>query len=296
MRENYRYGQDDHLCWPQPYCPARPYLGCIRKSPSDPTLLPLYTLPQKRDFLEEDLSSAIRGPGLWDKYKFTAFRHACSLILDAVEQTRWEEPHQSLIRTYHTYISMFLDRLEVLPLTFERLRLSVAETQRLVLELQAVMDYVTVYRPRMVGTHMRPPENGQRADDHLSGVFTMNVTVVQECFRAGVPVWMIRPLADAARIRIDALGRIQEPEPPYVVLNPPRLRLRPAYVGSATDGAKYKAIEAFTRSHLSMPNPFMQSSGPEFSSLPPVPAIPSSNHERYHPCLLSSTISFVIVN
>ncbi|KAK0196157.1 hypothetical protein F5146DRAFT_997620 [Armillaria mellea] len=209
MCENYRYGQDDHLCWPQPYCPARPYLGCIWRSPSDPMFLPLYTLPQKHDFLEEDLSSAIRGPGLWD--------------------------------------NMFLDRLEVLPLTFERLQLSVAETQRLVLELQAVMDYVTVYCLRMVRTDTRPPENGQRADDHLSGVFTMNVTVIQECFRAGVPVWMIQPLADAARIRIDALGRIQEPEPPYVVLNPPRPRLRPAYVGSATDGAKYKAIEAFTR-------------------------------------------------
>ncbi|KAK0192026.1 hypothetical protein F5146DRAFT_999282 [Armillaria mellea] len=247
MCENYRYGQDDHLCWPQPYCPACPYLGCIRRSPSNPMFLPLYTLPQKHEFLEEDLSSAIRGPGLWDKYKFTEFRHACGVILDAVEQTRWEEPHQSLIRTYHTYISMFLDRLEVLPLTFECLQLSVTETQRLVLELQAIMDYVTVYRPRMVGTDTHPPENGQRADDHLSGVFTMNVMVVQECFRAGVPVWMIWPLADAARIRIDALGQIQEPELPYVVLNLPCPRLQPAYVGLATNGAKYKAIEAFTR-------------------------------------------------
>ncbi len=90
-------------------------------------------------------------------------------------------------------------------------------------------------------------------------------------------------LADAARIHIDALAQIQEPEPPYVVLTPPRLRLRAVYVGSAADEAKYKAIETFTRSHLSMPNPFLQCSEPG-SSLPPAPASPSSNQERYHPC------------
>ncbi len=283
LRENYRYGQDDHLCWPQPYSPARPHLGCIRQSPSNVKFLPLYNLPHKRDFLEDDPSSAIRGPGLWHKHKFLEFRRACDLVLDAAKQTNWQEPHKSLVRTYQTYINMFLDRLAALPLIFERVRLCVAEAQRLVLELQAIIDYVAIYHPRMTGTAVHPPEIGQRADEHLSGVFTMNTTVVQECFRAGVPVWMIQPLADAARIHIDVLAQIQEPEPPYVLLTPPRLRLRAVYVGSAADEAKYKAIKTFTRSHLSMPNPFLQCSEPG-SSLPPAPASPSSNQESYHPC------------
>ncbi|PBK78955.1 hypothetical protein ARMGADRAFT_1093621 [Armillaria gallica] len=144
------------------------------------------------------------------------------------------------------------------------------------------MDYVSVYQPRMIGASPRPPEDGQLAVWHLVGVFTMNHTVAQECFQAGIPVWVIYPLTSAPTIRIDALDEIQEPAPPFVALSKSCLRVRPVYIGSATDDDKYKAIETYTRSHLTMANPFLSSAALQAPSAP-VPAMPSSTRERYEP-------------
>ncbi|KAK0477478.1 hypothetical protein EDD18DRAFT_1365458 [Armillaria luteobubalina] len=282
LRENCRYGQDDHLSWLQPYSHKRPHLGCIRKAPIDIRFQPLYGLPLRSHFEELNTCSAITGPGLWSHLKFAQFRGACDLVLCDIEKGTWNETHKSLIRTYQTYIEMFLERIEGLPLVFECLKVSVAETQRLVLELQAFMDYVSIYQPRMIGASPRPPEDGQLAVRHLVGVFTMNHTVAQECFWAGIPVWLIYPLASAPTVRIDALDEIQEPVPPFVALSKSRLRVRPVYIGSATDDDKYKAIETYTRSHLTMANPFLSSASVQAPSTP-VPAKPSSMRERYEP-------------
>ncbi|KAK0474598.1 hypothetical protein IW261DRAFT_1568602 [Armillaria novae-zelandiae] len=110
----------------------------------------------------------------------------------------------------------------------------------------------------------------------------MNHTVAQECFRAGIPVWLIYPLASAPTVRIDALDEIQEPAPPFVALSKSRLRVQPVYFGSATDDDKYKAIETYTRSHLTTANPFLSSASLQAPSAP-VPVKPSSTQERYEP-------------
>ncbi|KAK0224258.1 hypothetical protein IW262DRAFT_1295893 [Armillaria fumosa] len=268
-----------------PYSPKRPHLGCIRKAPIDIRFQPLYGLPLCRDFEELNTCSAITGPGLWSSLKFAQFRGACDLVLRDIETGTWNETHKSLIRTYQTYIEMFLKRIEGLPLVFERLKVSVTETQRLVLELQAIMDYVSVYHPRMIGASPRPPEDGQLAVRHLVGVFTMNHTVAQECFQVGIPIWVIYPLTSARTIRIHALDEIQEPVPPFVALSKSRLRVQPVYIGLATDDDKYKAIEMYTHSHLTMANPFLYSAALQAPSAP-VPAMPSSTREHYEPCWL----------
>ncbi|PBK79638.1 hypothetical protein ARMGADRAFT_1040643 [Armillaria gallica] len=246
LRENCRYGQDDHLLWLQPYSPKRPHLGCIQKAPIDIRFQPLYSLPQCRDFEELNTCSAITGPGLWSSLKFAQFQGTCDLVLRDIETGTWNEPHKSLIRTYQTYIEMFLEQIEGLPLVFERLK--------------AIMDYVSVYQPRIIGASPRPPEDG-------------------------IPVWVIYPLASAPTICIDALDEIQEPAPPFIALSKSRLRVRPVYIGSATDDDKYKAIKTYTHSHLMMANPFLSSTALQAPSAP-VPAMPSSTQERYEPCWL----------
>ncbi|KAK0492173.1 hypothetical protein EDD18DRAFT_1047409, partial [Armillaria luteobubalina] len=65
MRNDYQYGEDDPLSWPQPYCASCPYLSCLRlceRMQSDPDL-PLFQLPIWADFLKLDTSSLIHGPG-----------------------------------------------------------------------------------------------------------------------------------------------------------------------------------------------------------------------------------------
>ncbi|KAK0474599.1 hypothetical protein IW261DRAFT_1568603 [Armillaria novae-zelandiae] len=129
LRENCRYGQDDHLSWPQPYSAKRPHLGCIRKAPIDIRFQPLYGLPLHSHFEELNTCSAITGPGLWSHLKFAQFRGACDLVLHDIKTGTWNKTHKSLIHTYQTYIEMFLECIEGLPLVFECLKVSVAETQ-----------------------------------------------------------------------------------------------------------------------------------------------------------------------
>ncbi len=283
LRENYCYGQDDHLCWPQPYSPLRPHLGCIRLTCTETRFQPLYEVPRLSDFEPWDDSSAIQGPRTWQRLQFTLFCEACTPIIRVAEDGTWEEPHKSLILTNTHYLRMFLEHVEALPLVFKQLRLCVAETQQLALELQAIMDYLTVYRPRMVGHTQRPSEEGSSGYDHLVGVFTMNPTVALEFCRAGVPVWYIHPLTMAGKLRIDTVEPVQEPLHLHIPTSPCCLKTRPIHVGVATDEAKYKAIERFTCSHLDAPNPFNTVQPPNL--VHPEPAPSSVDLARYHPCM-----------
>ncbi|KAK0184968.1 hypothetical protein F5146DRAFT_1006027 [Armillaria mellea] len=56
------------------------------------------------------------------------------------------------------------------PLTW--LRLTVSETQRVAIEMHAVIDYITIYRPHMLVTNVSP---SAAADPELIGAFTMDL-------------------------------------------------------------------------------------------------------------------------
>ncbi|KAK0455311.1 uncharacterized protein EV420DRAFT_1644950 [Desarmillaria tabescens] len=193
----------------------------------------------------------------------------------------WDESHNKLILTNAHYLCMFLEHVQALPLVFERLCLCVAETQRLALELQAIMDYILVYRPRMTGLAERPSEEGTGGSESLVGAFTMNPTVAQEFCRAGIPVWFIHPLNMAGKVRIDSVEPIQEPHHLNIPSSSCRLVIRSIHVGAATDEEKYKAIERFTRSHLNAPNPFNLAL-PQ-NAVEPEPAPSTADQARYRP-------------
>ncbi|PBK63765.1 hypothetical protein ARMSODRAFT_1023663 [Armillaria solidipes] len=211
MRQDYRYGQDDHLIWPQPYNPRRPHFACIRRSGGGTPYDVLYQLVRRRDFFESENASGIRGPGLWNAVTLERLRSVCELIFTEVNSKERELSMQRVLITNSHYIRLFLECLATLPMVFERLRLCVTETQRLVHELRAYIDYIELYRPRMMGLTHRPEQEGQHAYDYLVGVFTANHTVAQECYLAGIPVWVLQPFSQADQLRIDELGLIQSP-------------------------------------------------------------------------------------
>ncbi|KAK0442270.1 uncharacterized protein EV420DRAFT_1485393 [Desarmillaria tabescens] len=191
---------------------------------TDAKLKPLYELPRLSDFIPWDDSSAIRGPGMWQPLQFAQFREACLPIIRAAEDGTWDESHKNLILTNAHYLHMFLEHVQALPLVFERLCLCMAEMQHLALELQAIMDYILVYRPRMAGLAERPNEEGTGGAESL--------------------------------VRIDSVEPIQELHHLNVPSSSCQLAIRSIHVGAATDEEKYKAIERFTRLHLNAPNPF----------------------------------------
>jgi hypothetical protein len=92
-----------------------------------------------------------------------------------------------LIATIATALSNALIRLSSLKTTFTQMRFTVTELQRYYLELVGLMDYMEIYQPRMRG--LSPAAS--TVDDCI-GVFTLNEAVVQEFYRAGLPVWYLR--------------------------------------------------------------------------------------------------------
>ncbi|KAK0481143.1 hypothetical protein EDD18DRAFT_1363245 [Armillaria luteobubalina] len=263
MRNDYRYGEDDPLSWPQPYCASRPYLSCLRlceRTQSDPDL-PLFQLPIRADFLELDTSSLIRGPGLWAADCRSAFEHRCRVILGrSMNFARGDDASTAganQLEQLKVYAGMFLERLKALPMTFPRLCLCVAETQRLVLEVEAISTFFSTIRPRFAACVTTPTP---KADMDLVGCFTTDIGVAQQLHRAGVPVWLLRPLDDVAHTRIDKVVEMSTASG-RVHLGTCPLRLPSVYVGSGGDEAKYNAFDHFTRSHLGPPRVFVWTSG-----------------------------------
>ena len=264
MRNDFRYGEDDPLSWPQPYCASRPHLPCLRlceRNESDPDM-PLFRLPISADFLELDTSSLIRGPGFWTADRRSVFEDRCRLILGkcATIPSGDDESAAGAKRAEELQAdaAIFLDRLKSMPMTFHRLCLSVAETQRLVLEVQAIFTYFSTIRPRFTALDATSPM--PKVDMDLVGCFTTNVRVAQQFHGAGVPVWVLRPLDDLVHTRIDKVAAITTVDG-RVHLGPCPLRLRSVFVGSGAEEGKYRAFDQFTRSQFGAPNVFAWTSG-----------------------------------
>ncbi len=147
MRNDFQYGQDDPLSWPQPYCASHPHLSCLRlceRTKSDPDV-PLFQLPVRGDFLQLDTSSLVRGPGFWAMERRIGFAQCCTVLLERCQTfVRGDAACVAAANRAEElkgWATMFLERLRNLLMTFARLCLCVAETQRLVLEVEALWTF-----------------------------------------------------------------------------------------------------------------------------------------------------------
>ncbi|KAK0188586.1 hypothetical protein F5146DRAFT_1002657 [Armillaria mellea] len=152
----------------------------------------------------------------------------------------------------------FLDQLKSMPMTFHRLCLSVVETQRLVLEVQAIWAYFSTIQPWF--TMLDGTSSMRKMDMDLVGCFTTNVQVTQQLHGAGVPVWVLRPLDDLVHTRIDKVTVITTVDG-QVHLGPCPLHLCSVFMGSSAQEGKYKVFDQFTRSQFKAPNVFAWMSG-----------------------------------
>ncbi len=263
MRNNFRYGQDDPLSWPQPYCASHPHLSCLRlceRTKSDPDV-PLFQLPVRGDFLQLDTSSLVRGPGFWAMERRIGFAQRCTVLLERCQTfVRGDAACVAAANRAEElkgWATMFLERLRNLPMMFARLCLCIAETQRLVLEVEALWTFYSTVRGKFTEV---PSSSMPKVNVDLVGCFTTDIGVAQQLQRAGVPVWVLRPLEELAHTRIDKVGVLTTVDG-RVHLGTCPLRLPSVYVGSGADEAKYIAFDQFTKSHLGIPNVFVWTVG-----------------------------------
>ncbi|KAK0197400.1 hypothetical protein F5146DRAFT_1130265 [Armillaria mellea] len=224
--------------------------------------MPLFRLPLSTDFLELDTSSLIQGPGFWTADCQSVFEDCCRLILGKCVTIPMGDDKSAVgancAEELQADAALFLDRLKSMPMTFHRLCLSVAETQRLVLEVQAIWAYFSTIWPQF--TALDSISSMCKVDMDLIGCFTTNVQVAQQLHGAGVLVWVPCPLDDLVHTRIDKVAAITTVDG-QVHLGPCPLRLRSVFMGSGAQEGKYKVFDQFTRSQFRAPNVFTWTSG-----------------------------------
>ncbi|KAK0463845.1 uncharacterized protein EV420DRAFT_1638760 [Desarmillaria tabescens] len=240
--------------------PTSPVFEKLWQTPTMQSQQPLYSLPHRGDFEECDVLCMIQGPGLWCRTQYQAFQQA------------YED-----VKHLRSLLQMFLQHLQSLPLTFERLHLCVAETQWVALKLQAYMDYYMIFMLRISS----PTLTIWKVHSDLVGAFTTSTLTAQEFHKAGIPVWLLRSVLVIPFTRIDQVVDVFLREE-HVNLHPCPLHLRKVYVGAASNELKYQAIDTFTQSHFSSPNPFFWTPGVH-TSVPAVPNASRTSSERYKP-------------
>ncbi|KAK0484118.1 hypothetical protein EDD18DRAFT_1361965 [Armillaria luteobubalina] len=193
MRADFKYSADNPLLWPQFYVHSDPWLSCIQKHPRgllDRDFLPLYEPITWSDF---NTSGSLLQDNQLGKLQDISLAQLCTSaqkIVNISESQSWG-PSESLLWDFRCGLSTLLHCLESLPFTFNRLCLTVSETQCVAIEMCAIIDYITVYRPHMLAANVPPSTT---ADSELIGAFTTDPVIVEEFFRARIPVWLLLKL------------------------------------------------------------------------------------------------------
>ncbi|KAJ7184028.1 hypothetical protein B0H12DRAFT_1083260 [Mycena haematopus] len=127
-----------------------------------------------------------------------------------------KSPPESLAELVDTII-LSLERLNELPTTYERTKFALASFQTNCLELEALLDFLTVYQPILKNPDALEPTRVAPC----VGTFTTVPEVAQKLDRAGLPFWFIRPTHTFDNEVILKVVTIQEPPFDLTAERPP---------------------------------------------------------------------------
>jgi hypothetical protein len=278
LRSNLRFGDDDELQWPQPFLDHYGHISCIRaQSPKDDPLHIMWVLPDRHDFVSE--GGMVGGIGRLHCVFLRSITRLWDVLLDRAMLPKFS--NIKLVSELVSVLKLLLHHLEHISTTFRKMQITVRETQRVFLELQVLLDFEEIYRPRMTLPPVSIPANVVGAD-------TADLKVCDALFRAGIPVWLLRPYTALQSIRVRAIAPLQAAHG-IIPLDPPSGPVhRTIYVGSPNKLDKYIAIARYVRELLQFPDPFGCVRAKPFIE-PPPSAGPSSNEaasgsRRFTPC------------
>ena len=198
---------------------------------------------------------SIQGLGKLSETKLMELQSSVSLLFSHVTEYTSSTPDSQVSSMLGLLMKMLehgLARLGSLWMNFRQMSFSVTDVQRCWLEVTAILDYMTVLKPRMDST---TGNNLPHPVANTVGVFTMEVHIVQDFFHAGLPCWLIRPASVWSNINILEVIPLRSPTD-YLVLKPHRVYCPPVYVGPVMAPERHRAILRFTRGFLRYPDPF----------------------------------------
>ncbi|KAK0471580.1 hypothetical protein IW261DRAFT_1571872 [Armillaria novae-zelandiae] len=242
MHENYRYGFDDPLQWPQAFVPDYAHYACLHwctPEVKDP-LRPLYLGVTEYDWQEIDDFAIITSLGCMRQSTFQRLQAACKAVIETIPGVECSAVVAANMRSHIIMLECLLGRLSDLPMSYQRMRLCHAETQCVARELHALVQYMTLYKPLMEAPESDAPP--MPVDDGLVGAFSNDATIVQSFFKAGIPVWRVVSIKDLPGVCVDNVCKFSNSPHPE---EPSRLRLPTIFTGSSRDPMKYKKIHEF---------------------------------------------------
>ncbi|KAK0477732.1 hypothetical protein EDD18DRAFT_1365299 [Armillaria luteobubalina] len=141
----------------------------------------------------------------------------------------------------------------------------VAAMQRYWLELVAGVDYMQIHQPVMNG---KVQCNKTFDFNCLMGVFTLSLDVAEQHMKAGIPVYLVRPIEQFTN---QIILKAEQPTVFRVNKTLPQPSFPVVFSGDPSHPKKFDAMHCFMRIFHTYHNPF---NFPTVSS-PPPPAIPS---------------------
>ncbi|KAJ7690602.1 hypothetical protein B0H16DRAFT_1856462 [Mycena metata] len=196
VRQDMRYGPDDPTLWPQKYSHTFCHLGAIPRQPTTEigrlALGMMFWNPEREDFISPESGKTItRGLGKLRQRQYSKLAGAAEILLE--ECRKYAETARDVVQVFpllQQTLKLGLERLQSVPSTYQRMVLEVTNLQRTYLELKGLLDYVTIYKPRMDN----PASEGGHPEDCV-GIFTDDPVIAQLFNIALLPCWLIRPLA-----------------------------------------------------------------------------------------------------
>ena len=156
------------------------------------------------------------------------------------------------------------------------------------LELLAAVDYEEIYRPLMDGSSTNTPP----VIANVVGAFTVDLTTCDRLFRAGIPVWLLRPYSELHSIRVRALAPLQVAGD-VLALDPVTRPSHPTiYCGGGDNVEKYRALAQHVLGYLRYPNPFGSIRAKHSIAPPPSQSKREERRQKHTPC--ESLLNFVL--
>ncbi len=237
-----------------------PHMAAIPRKPTSPDhpLSIMWYDALETDFIRSRGSAIRLGKlGLAITHRFRTLKEQLASRVNNYLQTVPAAQHPPFIGPLSTAVRHSLIRLEIIDTTLPEMRFGITEFQRYFLELYGLMDYLEIYRPRMLGSS---PPSTTVAD--CMGAYVSTPKVAQEFFDAGIPVWVMRT-AENFGSSVPHLLSIAVPQvPSQIVMEDATPPFKSIFSGHAVEQGKYAAMHNFGRTFLVFRDPFQDEATP----------------------------------
>ncbi|TFK59701.1 hypothetical protein BDN72DRAFT_905610 [Pluteus cervinus] len=252
MRVDFRYGADDPTLWPQRYNELYCHFAAIPHRPNEPDdPLQLFW----RDLTPDDFiplsDSLLGGLGHPSRDIVQQLKRCCEELNADLQRYRSSPKPAEYVFMISRALLDAKFRFTSLALTYNQLRYSWTDVQRLFLELRAAIDFQTVFQPRMAGLQ---PYDATLPPARTIGTVTTDPAVVQHMFSAGLPVWYLRGYNTLLSARINEVVKpVQPSDLPFAVHGDPPLPI--AFSGDPGDPEVYITLKRHHRAFYRPPEP-----------------------------------------